>query len=548
MPHAQPTPSDKDAARQLRSSAARAMLVGGAVLFAFAAVSAQLIRLAARGQSEAQLAVTAPLSTAFSRPDIVDRNGRLLATDVAAPSLFADPKNLPSVDETLEALSTYLPGIDTPAMRRNLGDKSRRFLWIKRRLSPALAEKIHNLGLPGLAFRNEPARTYPRGRLAGHLLGYVDIDNQGTSGIERYINDRAGVVRVPAARINTRPPVRLSIDAAAQYGLERELSDALERYRAVAATAVVMDVTTGEIAAAASVPGVDPAATAEVMDHARRNRLVGDAFEFGSVFKMVTIAAVLEAGIASPDTIVDVTTPLRVGKYTITDFHPSHRPLTVTEVFTKSSNVGAGRLALTLGPGRQRAFIEQLGLTEPLKTEAGTSVAPITPEHWGKAAHVTIAYGHGIAVTPLQFTAAAAALVNGGSWIAPTFLVRDADAFEWRRQVIRAETSRAIRTMMRQNVISGSGRRADVKGYRVGGKTGTADWAKDSGYDGKAVINSFLAAFPIDAPRYVVFVTLFDPKPQHGRHLRTASLNAVPTTARVIARLAPILGVVPKPD
>jgi len=524
------------------------MLVGGTILFAFAAVSAQLVRLAARGQDKTELAAAAPLTTAYSRPDIVDRNGRLLATDVAAPSLFADPKNVPSVDETLEALATYLPGIDTPAMRRNLGDKTRRFVWIRRRLSTALAEKIHNLGLPGLAFRDEPARTYPLGRLAGHVLGRVDIDNQGTSGVEQFINERAGVVRVAAARINTQAPVRLAIDAAAQHGLESELAAALKRYQASAATAVVMDVATGEIAASASLPGVDPAATDEVMDRARRNRLIGDAFEFGSVFKMVTIAAVLDAGIASPETIVDVTQPLRVGKYTITDFHPSRRPLTVAEVFTHSSNVGAGRLALTLGPERQQKLLAELGLTEPLKTEAGTTVAPKTPVRWGKAAHITVAYGHGIAVTPLQFAAAAAALVNGGSFVTPTFLVRDEAAFQWRRQVVKPETSAAIRTMMRENVLHGSGRRAEVKGYRVGGKTGTADWARDGQYDGKAVINSFLAAFPIDAPRYVVFVTLFDPKPQPSLHGRTAAVNAAPTISRIIARLAPVLGVVPKPD
>ncbi|MCB1509449.1 MAG: penicillin-binding protein 2 [Hyphomicrobiaceae bacterium] len=538
---------------EIKSRAVRIALVGGAIAVAFTAVSLQLVRLAMKGQHENLLvAAAAPVSSTYSRPDIVDRNGRLLASDVPLPSLYADPKRVPSVDETLEQLSSVLPGIATPELRRLLSDKARRFIWIKRRMSTALAERIHALGLPGLAFRNELARSYPQGRFAGHLLGHVNGQNRGVIGLERYIDEQGGVRLVPTARVNTSPPVRLTIDAAAQFAVEEELRAAMARYQTVAATGVVMDARTGEVRAAASVPGVDPDEPTELLDKARMNRLAGDVYELGSVFKVFTIAMALETGLVGPSTIVDVTQPLKVGRFTIRDFHPARRPLTVTEVFTKSSNVGAGRLALEIGQERQQAMLKALGVLTPMATEAGVIVHPKLPQPWGKAATITVAYGHGLAVAPLQFAASAAALVNGGIVVKPTLITRP-DALAYAAsgaRVLKPSTSAAIREMMRLNVTSsgGSGRRADVPGYEVGGKTGTADWAQSGRYNGKSVINSFLAAFPIREPRYVVLVTLFDPKSTTAssrKPHRTAGLNAAPTAGQIIARVAPLLGVRP---
>ncbi|HUS97146.1 MAG TPA: penicillin-binding transpeptidase domain-containing protein, partial [Hyphomicrobiaceae bacterium] len=318
--------------KQLKSAAARVLVVGVGLVVAFGAVSVQLVRLAARGQVDVQLAAAAPLTTSFSRPDIIDRHGRILATDVAAPSLYADPKNVLSVDETMERLSVLLPGIDTPELREILADKSRRFVWVKRRLSTALAQKIHELGLPGLVFRAEPQRSYPQARVAGHILGLVNIYNKGLSGLEHYIDEELGVERVPVARVNTKPPVRLSIDIPAQYALEQELQSARRMYRAKAASGVVLDVATGEVAAAASVPGVDPALAEEVLAKRRINRFANDVFELGSVFKTVTVAMAVELRLAGLDTIVDTTRPLTAGPFTIKDYHPAGRPLTVREV------------------------------------------------------------------------------------------------------------------------------------------------------------------------------------------------------------------------
>ncbi len=555
-----PTPPDTPANRtsasrdhdgnraQQRASAVRALLVGVLVFLAFVSVAVQLVRLAAQGQAETvKVAAASPLASAFARPDIVDRKGVLLATDVAVPSLYADPKNLLSVDETLEALQPFLPSVDTPDMRRLLEDRSRRFVWLQRKLPTELAEKIHHLGIPGIGFRDEPARSYPRGRLAGHVLGHVNIDNVGLDGIERAINDRGVYVQTPVTP-SAHTAVHLSLDAAAQFGLEKELQTAMQKYRTEAASGIIIDVETGAVAAAASLPGVDPMRPRELMDTTRRDRLLGDAFELGSVFKILTLAQAMDVGLANPKTKIDVAKPLRVGRFSVRDLHPVKPALTVTEVFVLSSNVGSGVLARRIGATRQQEFFRALGLLKPLRTEAGQTPQPIVPSHWGKAENITTSYGHGIAVSPVQFAAAAAAMVNGGVWHAPSFFsnatTRSPLVLETYR-VIQPQTSKRIRKMMRKNVRTGTGKRAHVEGYDVGGKTGTADWVTNGAYDGSRVITSFVAAFPMYAPRYLVMVTLFDPKPVARGRSRTASQNAAPLAGRVIARVAPLLGVVP---
>ena len=300
--------------RKLRSTAARGLLVGLVVVVAFGAVSAQLVRLAMKSQSELRASPAVLFREFHSRPDIVDRQGRLLATDVSIPTLFANPSQLASVDETLERLSGVLPGIDTAKTRRALSDRKRKYYVLRRAVSPAQAQRIHNLGLPGIDFKWELKRSYPAGRLAGHVLGYVNGVNHGKAGIERFLNGREGVVRVHAASVNATPPLRLSVDVGAQYGLVEELTAARKRYDAVAATGVVIDAETGEIAAAASVPNVDPSAPSELLEKARMNRFADDVYELGSVFKVFTIAMAIESGVASSDAQIDVSEPLKIGR------------------------------------------------------------------------------------------------------------------------------------------------------------------------------------------------------------------------------------------
>jgi cell division protein FtsI (penicillin-binding protein 3) len=327
------------------------------------------------------------------------------------------------------------------------------------------------------------------------------------------------------------------------------LNSAVARHQAEGAAGVMMDAATGEVVAAASLPEIDPAHPVQSLDEARLDKLAVGTYELGSIFKSMTVAMALETGTATPDKLYDVRATLHAGPYVIRDLHPHGRPLSVREIFIYSSNVGAGLMALELGADRQRTWLARLGLVDAIRTEAGPIAAPSLPEVWGQAETITIAYGHGLAVAPLQFAAAAAALVNGGFRISPAFVALPPAAKAPPLRVLRPETSAALRELMRRNVTSpyGTGRQADVPGYEVGGKTGTAELPGRGGYRESAVISSFLAAFPMSEPRYIVLIMLFEPKPTaETKGQITAGVNAAPTAGRVIARLAPILGVLPK--
>lgn len=526
----------------------RGLAVTALTLMAFLAVAGQLVRLAMKGAPEVSTSMSEPIATTFARPDIVDRNGRLIATDVEVHSLFADPALILDRDEVVEKLASVLPDLDEEEVRRLLADRNRRFAWIRRGLSPKLAQEVHNLGLPGLSFRKELKRAYPAGNLAGHLLGFVNIDNKGLSGLERHLDDSGAVEPVHGGGHSDRAPVRLSIDMGAQHALEEELRGARQRYGAAGAAGLVLDVKTGEVMASASMPDIDPARPASAHGPEHINRVLTGTYELGSIFKTVTIAMSIDAGLADLSRVLDVREPLTAGRFTIKDLHAAGRPLTVAEVFTHSSNVGAGMLALEAGTERQRAFLHRLGLLDGAKTEAGPVAAPQLPERWERAETITISYGHGLAVAPLQFASAAAALINGGELVQPTLLRRLPGAEVSRTRVLAPETSARIRELMRLNVTdaAGTGRRAEVPGYQVGGKTGTAELPGRGGYQSHAVIASFLGAFPMRDPRFVTLVMLFEPKPTaETKNQVLAGLNAAPTTARLVERIAPLLGVLP---
>jgi cell division protein FtsI (penicillin-binding protein 3) len=524
----------------------RTLIATVAMALFFMAIGAQLVRLALAGLTDSSISLSETVAQSYARPDIVDRNGRLLATDVVAYSLFADPARVLDRDEVIEKLAVVFPDLDRNALRRDLSDRDRRFVWIRRGLPPRTAQAVHDLGLPGLDFRRELRRAYPGGNLAGHVLGYVNIDNKGVSGIERYVDDIVGVEAVQSATRAERPPVRLSLDIGVQHAVEAELADAVKRYEAQGAAGIVLDVDTGEIVASASLPEVDPARPN--MDSARADKISGSTFELGSVFKTLTVAMAIDQALATPETIVDVRKELKSGGFTIKDLHPLRRPLTVAEIFLHSSNVGAAMLALQAGPDRFQAFLRHMQLTDAIKTEAGNVSPPQLPPRWGETETITASYGHGIALAPLQFAAAASAVVNGGRKVTPTYIKRPFDSGVADIPLMSASTSQKMRDLMRRNVAepAGTGKRADVPGYQVGGKTGTAEMPGVGGYREKAVISSFLAAFPMDKPRYLVFVMLFEPKANKetgGEVL--ASRNAAPTTARVISRIGPLLGMLP---
>jgi len=525
----------------------RAVAAIAGVAVAFSLLAGQLVRLAILGQGEVSASMSQPIAIAFARPDIVDRNGQLLASDLVMPSLFADPALVVDKDELAEKLGRVLPGLNQAELRKSLADRDKRFVWIRRGMSTRQAEQIHSLGLPGIEFRSELRRAYPSGTLAGHALGFVDVDNKGIAGLERYLDEMGRIEPVSAPSLTKRPPVQLSIDVGVQHAVEEELTAAMATYKARAAVGLVMDVTTGEIIAATSLPSIDPVSPS--LTSATINRLTDGTYELGSVFKMFTVAMALDSGAMTLETPVDVRQALRIGRFTITDTHPVNRILSLAEVFRRSSNVGAGKVAMELGAERQKAFFERVGLTGPLKTEAGGVAAVQLPERWGDVDTVTRSYGHGIAVSPLQFAVAAASLVNGGKRVTPTFLRRAVAPEAPDERVISEETSRQFNALMRGNVTErdGTGRRADVPGLEVGGKTGTAELPGKGGYRKKSVISSFFAAFPMSAPKYVTLVSLFEPQPvaESGNEI-TAGRNAAPVTGKILSRIAPQLDIMPR--
>lgn len=528
----------------------RTRLVIISVMVVFASIAFQLVRLAASGSGDMVATLTEQTARSLARPDIVDRGGRLLATDVEMPSLYADPSLVRGVDHLSERLANVLPDIDRAELRQALSDRNRRFAWVRRGISPRLAQEVHDLGLPGLGFRTELRRAYPLERVAGHVLGAVNVDNRGAAGVERFIDEGLNADPAHGRPFNAGLPVRLTLDLGVQHALEDELKDAMRRYEAKGAAGLVMDVQTGEMIATASLPGIDPTRSAELMDPDRRDKIQGGTYELGSIFKIVTVALGLEGGRTTVDTVFDVTKPLTAGRFTIRDVHPAGRPLTTSEILIRSSNVGAGLIALGEGPEKHKAFLDKLGLTTTIRTEVGPVAPPQLPPKLGRAEQITVSYGHGLAVAPIQFAAAVASLINGGTAVTPTFIKGYAGVPDEARVVSR-ETSQHLNVLLRRTVSEpyGTGRRADVAGYRVGGKTGTAELPGRGGYKKKAVIASFLGAFPMDDPRYLTLIMLFEPSgTEETRGEILAGLNAAPTAGRVIQRIAPLLGMRPERD
>ncbi|MYZ47797.1 penicillin-binding protein 2 [Rhizobiales bacterium L72] len=487
-------------------------------------------------------------SAAMSRPDIVDRNGEILATDIKTASLYAEPRRIVDPDEATEKLASVFPDLDRDRLRRQLSTRSA-FLYLKREVTPRQQQAIHQLGIPGIGFRVENKRFYPGGATAGHILGAVNVDNQGIAGIERYI-DTSFLKDLQAAGFASErglEPFRLSVDLRVQHAIRTELVDAMAKYHAKAAVGIVMNVRTGEVVGMSSVPDYDSNDRSEVLDKDRMNRATVGVFEMGSTFKGFTTALALDSGAATIHDTFDATSPLAIAGFRIHDFHGKHRWLSVPEVFIYSSNIGTGRMVLKAGTDLQHDYFERFGFLSELRTELPESGAPIVPKlPWSKISSVTMAFGHGISVSPLQTAAAGVSLINGGVYIPPTFLPRsEEEAMKVARRVLKPETSDYLRHLFRLNVLKGSGRNASVAGYRVGGKTGTAEKVVNGRYSNDKRRNAFLAGFPMDAPKYLVLVVIDEPEPEKPGIGATAGLNAAPMVSGIIRRIAPMLGVEP---
>jgi cell division protein FtsI (penicillin-binding protein 3) len=536
-----------------RGAKARARI--GLAILAFAAVysivAARLVMFALVSNSQTVHRVVSTDAIATARPDILDRNGEVLASDVRVPSLYAEPRRLIDVDEAAELLTADLPDIDATELRERLSSK-RGFVWLKRDITPEEQHEIYRQGLPGIGFLNENKRDYPNGAEVSHLIGHVNIDNQGIAGIEKWL-DGQGLAALHVAGLATdrlQKPVQLAVDLRVQHALRDELVKARQKFSALAAAGLVLNVRTGEVVALVSQPDYDPNNPREALDPSRINRLTTGVYEMGSTFKAFTIAMALDSGKVTLKSSFDAHNPLHYGKFDIHDFEPQQRALTVPEIFTYSSNIGAARIAMAMGVDAHKAFLKKMGQLDRLHTELPESAEPIVPKHWGELNTMTIAFGHGLSVAPLQAAMGVAALMNGGILIPPTFLKRsEAEAQALGTRVIKPETSEIMRYLMRLNVEQGTAAKADVPGYYIGGKTGTADKVEFGRYSKNKVLTDFMAVLPADQPRYLVLIMLDEPHATPETHgFTTSGWNAVPTGGAVVARIAPLLDIAPRMD
>ena len=483
-----------------------------------------------------------------SRPDIVDRNGEILATDIKTASLFAEPRRIVDADEVIEKLSTVLPDIDVEQTYHRLKSGAG-FVWLRRQLTPRQQAEIFQLGLPGIGFRTEKRRFYPGGSTAAHILGLTNIDNKGISGLEKYIDDQ-GLADLQASGLaiaKDLKPVKLSIDLRVQHIVHDEAVRAMERYHAIAAGAVVLNAKTGEVVAMASVPDYDPNNPFNAHEKDRLNRMSAGVYEMGSTIKSFTTAMALDSGLANLESRFDASKPLRIGRFSIRDFHGKGRVLTLPEVFVYSSNIGSARQADMVGIEGHREFLKRLGLLDRMRTELPEVASPTEPKEWKKVHSITISFGHGMSTTPLQTAVGAAALMNGGKLIQPTFLPRTEEQAEAAAtQVLKPSTVEQMRYLYRLNGETGSGKRAEVPGFRVGGKTGTAEKVVNGRYANDVRFNAFLAAFPMDDPQYIVLTIIDEPKPEKPGMAATSGLNAAPMVANIIRRSGVLLGVKPE--
>ncbi|WP_029353022.1 penicillin-binding protein 2 [Bosea sp. 117] len=490
-------------------------------------------------------------AVASARPDILDRNGLILATDVKTASLYGEPKRLIDVDEAVEALTAVMPDLDADELRQRLGSK-RGFVWLKREITPQQQREIYRLGLPGIGFMTDNRRVYPGGDLAGHALGSTNIDNQGIAGLEKWV-DGNGLAELHLAGLATdrqQEPVELALDLRVQHVVRDELIAAKEKFKAIAAAGTVVDVRTGEIVAMVSLPDFDANEPAKALDPKNLNRLTTGVFEMGSTFKALTFAMALDSGKVNLNSMMDARSGLKMGRFTISDYHAQRRMLSLPEVFTYSSNVGTARMALLCGVDAHKAFLKKMGQLDRLRTELPESAAPIVPSRWGELNTATIAFGHGLAVAPLQAVMAVNALVNGGYLIPPTFLKRTPDeAAALAKRVLKPETSAKMRYLMRLNAEKGSASKlAQLAGpYYPGGKTGTAEKVIHGRYSKTKLLTTFTGIFPMDDPKYLVLVILDEPQGLPETYgFATAGWNAGPTTGKIMARIAPLLGEMPR--
>ncbi len=474
------------------------------------------------------------------RAMITDRNGEILAVSLPTAGLFANPREMADPADAAHRLVGVLPQLDEATMRARLSESGKQFVYLARQITPKEELRINDLGIPGIYFQPTERRHYPLGRVAAQILGGVDVDGNGVAGVEKEFEKR----------LHDDPsPLRLSLDVRVQAVVREELLAAMTEFKAIGACGIVLDVHTGEVIALASLPDYDANEFGRTVADDRHNRCVNGVYEPGSTFKLQTVSMALDDGVVNIWNGFDATNPIHIGHHVINDFEGKHRFLYIPEIIAYSSNIGAAHMAEAVGAERQRAWMQKMGMLSRVPVELPEAAAPLYPaeKNWKEAATLTIGFGHGIAVTPLHVVAGTAAIANGGVLMHPTVLAVDPDAPPLTGvRVMQTTTSDTVRKLMRLVVTDGFGKNAEVPGYYVGGKTGTAEKVSGHGYNHHSRVSAFMSVFPMNAPRYAVYMMLDEPQADASTHgYATAGWVSAPAAGKVIARAAPMLGLLP---
>ncbi len=537
----------------LSKSASRLKLVMVGFFGLYALLGGRLIQLGLNPDEPTPFRKTIIDTLGTARPAVLDRNGELMASDVKLYSVYVEPKRLIDLDDAVELINGVFPDIDYRELRKKFAKRAG-FVWIKREISPAQMAQVYRLGLPGIGFMPEYKRVYPNGAVASHVLGFTDKDNKGIAGIEKFIdnnglNDLNGL-GFGAVRSADLKPVDLSIDMRVTYAMRDELQKGMDRFKAKAAAGLILNVNTGEIIAHVSLPDYDPNTPVDALDNNHIDRMSVGRYEMGSTFKALTTAMALDSGKVSMNSTFDARNALTYGRFRIHDSHNMGRSLTVPEIFMHSSNIGTARMALSIGVDAHKAFLRKMGQLDIMRTELPEAAAPIVPKNWGELNTMTISFGHGLAVTPLQASIAVAALVNDGNFMTPTVLKRsEQEAAKISRRVIKPETSEDLRYVLRLNAERGTATRANIPGYFVGAKTGTAEKVVGGRYSKDKVLTTFMAVAPADKPKYLFTIILDEPQGTAETHnFITSGWNAAPVAGNIIERVGPMLDMVPRFD
>lgn len=546
----------KDIETQSRSRAEGRLLVLAAFFVcAYATIGVRMSTMATAEVQEPTASARGSV-IANQRADIVDRHGRILATNFETHSLYAQPPQMVDPVDAANKLIAIFPDLDRDRLVKDFTGK-RKFIWVKKKISPEQMQAVHDIGDPGLLFGPREMRLYPNGKLAAHILGGASFGKEGVNaaevigvaGVEKQFDD---YLRDPA---NAGKPLELSLDMTVQDASEQVLYGGMKLMNAKGASSILMDAHTGEVLSVVSLPDFDPndrprppTSGFDPSQSPLFNRAVQGVYELGSTFKIFTAAQAMELGLVGPDTVIDTRGPLRWGKFRIRDFRNYGNEMSVTKIIVKSSNIGTARLAQEIGVERQQDFLRRLGMLDPTPVEIVEAKGgqPLLPKHWSELSAMTISYGHGLSTTAMHLASGYATLANGGRYVTPTILKQSGPQYGPR--VVSSDVAHKSLKMLRKVVSEGTASFADVKGYAVGGKTGTADKPKPRGgyYDDK-VIATFASVFPINNPRYVLIVTLDEPEVvAYGEPRRTAGWTAAPVAAEMIGRLAPLLGLRPE--